>query len=184
MDARGATKDSHVPAAVAARARGGCGRRRRRPGRHAAGPQGARDDREGHRRHRAAQSYNTAIAAIMELVNELSRDTATRRGSPPRRPSASSSRTRRTSPRRWAVLGHERLWEAPWPVADEAMLERETFESDPGERPRPRPHRGRGDAVRRRARGAGQGLGEGAGASDGKDRQAIVVPRKLVNFVV
>ena len=26
------------------------------------------------------------------------------------------------------MLGHERLWEAPWPVADDAMLERETFE--------------------------------------------------------
>jgi leucyl-tRNA synthetase len=28
----------------------------------------------------------------------------------------------------WVALGHERLWEHPWPVADEAKLERESFE--------------------------------------------------------
>src|SRR2546429_9461257 len=28
----------------------------------------------------------------------------------------------------WAALGHERLWEQPWPVADESLLTRETFE--------------------------------------------------------
>jgi leucyl-tRNA synthetase len=28
----------------------------------------------------------------------------------------------------WARLGHERLWEAPWPQADPALLERETVE--------------------------------------------------------
>jgi leucyl-tRNA synthetase len=28
----------------------------------------------------------------------------------------------------WERLGHERLWEQPWPEADAAMLEHETFE--------------------------------------------------------
>ena len=28
----------------------------------------------------------------------------------------------------WAALGHERLWEAPWPVADPALLEVDTVE--------------------------------------------------------
>ena len=28
----------------------------------------------------------------------------------------------------WARLGHERLWEAPWPVADPALLEVDTVE--------------------------------------------------------
>ena len=28
----------------------------------------------------------------------------------------------------WERLGHARLWEQPWPVADESQLERETFE--------------------------------------------------------
>ena len=67
------------------------------------------------------QSYNTAIAAIMELVNELSRDTGGSRlhGSPPRRPSASSSRTRRTWPRScgacWGTSGCGRR-RGPWPT--------------------------------------------------------------------
>jgi leucyl-tRNA synthetase len=28
----------------------------------------------------------------------------------------------------WSRLGHERLWEQPWPEADPALVERETFE--------------------------------------------------------
>src|SRR5256886_4914351 len=28
----------------------------------------------------------------------------------------------------WEKLGHERLWEYPWPAADAAQLERDTFE--------------------------------------------------------
>ena len=28
----------------------------------------------------------------------------------------------------WERLGHDRLWETPWPEADPALLERETFE--------------------------------------------------------
>jgi leucyl-tRNA synthetase len=28
----------------------------------------------------------------------------------------------------WGVLGHERLWEQPWPVSDPALLARDTFE--------------------------------------------------------
>ena len=28
----------------------------------------------------------------------------------------------------WQRLGNERLWEQPWPVADETLLERDTFE--------------------------------------------------------
>ena len=28
----------------------------------------------------------------------------------------------------WSALGHSRLWEEPWPVADESMLQRDTIE--------------------------------------------------------
>ena len=76
------------------------------------------------------QSYNTAIAAIMELVNELSRDTS----DPAARFAAETAvgliqpYAPHVAEELWGVLGHERLWEAPWPVADDAMLERETFE--------------------------------------------------------
>jgi leucyl-tRNA synthetase len=77
------------------------------------------------------QSFNTAISAVMELVNELSRagveDPAARFAAEtaisliqPYAPHVAESL--------WEQLGHERLWEQPWPVADESQLERETFE--------------------------------------------------------
>jgi leucyl-tRNA synthetase len=48
----------------------------------------ARDDREGDRRHRPRFVFNTPIAAVMELVNELGRDpSAPGAASRPRRPS-------------------------------------------------------------------------------------------------
>ena len=74
--------------------------------------------------------FNTPIAAVMELVNELGRD-----------PSAPGARfaaetavsliqpyAPHIAEELWVTLGHERLWEQPWPVADESQLERETFE--------------------------------------------------------
>jgi leucyl-tRNA synthetase len=75
-------------------------------------------------------TFNTPIAAVMELVNELGRD-----------PSAPGARfaaetavsliqpyAPHVAEELWAALGHERLWEQPWPVADESQLTRETFE--------------------------------------------------------
>ena len=74
--------------------------------------------------------FNTPIAAVMELVNELGRN-----------PSAPGARfaaetavsliqpyAPHIAEELWSQLGHERLWEQPWPVADKAQLERETFE--------------------------------------------------------
>ena len=134
------------------------------------------------------QSYNTAIAAIMELVNELSRDTA----DPAARFAAETAvgiiqpYAPHVAEELWGVLGHERLWEAPWPVADEAMLERETFELVVQVNGRVR------DRIEAAAALSDDELVELAKGSekvqahlDGKEiRQAIVVPRKLVNFVV
>ena len=76
-------------------------------------------------------SYNTAISAIMELANELSRDT-----SDPAARFAAETAVSLIQPyaphiaeELWQALGHEeRLWKVAWPVADEAMLERDTFE--------------------------------------------------------
>ena len=75
-------------------------------------------------------AFNTPIAAVMELVNELSRD--------PTAPGARFAAETAVSliqpyaphvaEELWERLGHERLWEQPWPVADESLLERETFE--------------------------------------------------------
>ena len=75
-------------------------------------------------------AFNTAIAAMMELVNELSKDTT----GPDSRLAAETvvSLIQPYAPHiaeeLWERLGHERLWEAPWPVADPALLEVETIE--------------------------------------------------------
>ena len=114
------------------------------------------------------QSYNTAIAAIMELVNELSRDT-----SDPAARFAAETTVSLIQPyaphvaeELWGVLGHERLWEEPWPEADPAMLERETFELvvQVNGRVRDRIEAAAALSDDELVR-AGQGLGEGAGAS-------------------
>ena len=71
--------------------------------------------------------FNTPIAAVMELANELSRS--------PEDPAARFAAETAVSllqpyaphvcEELWGVLGHSRLWEAPWPVHDPAMLERD-----------------------------------------------------------
>ena len=87
----------------------------------------------------------------------------------------------------WERLGGERLWEAPWPQADPALLERETFElvvQVNGQRARPA--RGPVGHVRGRAGGAGEGVRARAVAYlDGGEIRArrSSSPRKLVNFV-
>jgi leucyl-tRNA synthetase len=132
--------------------------------------------------------FNTPIAAVMELVNELGRD-----------PSAPGARfaaetavsliqpyAPHIAEELWAALGHERLWEEPWPVADEGQLRRETFELVIQVNGRVR------DRVEASADETDDELVARAKASprvqahlDGKEiRQAIVVPGKLVNLVV
>src|SRR2546421_6470594 len=74
--------------------------------------------------------FHTPIAALMELVNEL--------GGAVDAPDAGFAAETAVSliqpyaphvaEELWTVLGHERLWEAPWPEADESQLVRETFE--------------------------------------------------------
>jgi leucyl-tRNA synthetase len=75
-------------------------------------------------------AFNTAIAAVMELVNELSKD----RGGADSRFAAETAVSLiqpyapHVAEELWSRLGHERLWEAAWPVEDPAMLEVETVE--------------------------------------------------------
>jgi leucyl-tRNA synthetase len=131
---------------------------------------------------------NTPIAAVMELVNELARD--------PDGPGARFAAETAVSliqpyaphvaEELWSLLGHERLWEQAWPVADEAMLRRETFELVIQVNGKVR------DRVEVSVDESEDELVERAKASprvqahlDGKKvRHAIVVPRKLVNLVV
>ena len=132
--------------------------------------------------------FNTPIAAVMELVNELGRD-----------PSAPGARfaaetavsliqpyAPHVAEELWSALGHERLWEQDWPVADESQLVRRTFELVIQVNGRVR------DRVEASVGESEAELVERAMASprvqahvDGKQvRQTIVVPDRLVNLVV
>jgi leucyl-tRNA synthetase len=133
-------------------------------------------------------AFNTAIAAVMELTNEISRDTAAAhaRFAAETAVSLLQPYAPHVTEELWQRLGNERLWEAPWPVADEAMLERDTFELVVQVNGRVR------DRLQVAAGLSEDELVELAKASPrvqayldgGKIEQTIVVPRKLVNLVV
>ena len=86
----------------------------------------------------------------------------------------------------WVALGHDRLWEEPWPVADASQLVHDTFELVVQVNGKVR------DRFEVEAGTPEDDLVERARASsnvqahiDGSTvRKTIVVPGKLVNFVV
>lgn len=133
-------------------------------------------------------AFNTGISAVMELVNELSRDPA----SPDARFAAETAVSLiqpyapHVAEELWSRLGHERLWEQPWPVADPAMLEREEVEIVLQVNGKLR------DRLQVPASISEEELVARARASErvqthlngGEPRKTIVVPGKLVNFVV
>jgi leucyl-tRNA synthetase len=133
-------------------------------------------------------AYNTAIAAVMELVNEIARDP----GAPGARFAVETAvsliqpAAPHVAEELWERLGHARLWEEPWPVADPALLQRETFElvvqvngkvRDRLQVPADLPDE---ELIER----AKESPKVQAHLNGGKIRQTIVVPRKLVNLVV
>ena len=75
-------------------------------------------------------AFNTAIAALMELVNELSKDTTgwDARFAAETVVTLIQPYAPHIAEELWERLGHTRLWEQPWPEADPALLERETVE--------------------------------------------------------
>ncbi len=133
-------------------------------------------------------ALNTPIAAVMELVNEIARSPA----DPAARFAAETAVSliqpyaAHIAEELWQQLGHERLWETPWPQADPAFLTRETFELVV--------------QVNGKVRGRVEvpvGLSEDDLVERAKElprvrahvdgaevRNAIVVPGKLVNLVV
>jgi leucyl-tRNA synthetase len=134
------------------------------------------------------EQFHTPIAAVMELVNELARDTAARgaRFAAETAVSLIQPFAPHIAEELWERLGHERLWEQPWPVADPALLERDTFELVLQVNGRVR------DRLEVPFGLSDDELVELAKESprvrahlDGKEiRKAIVVPGKLVNIVV
>jgi leucyl-tRNA synthetase len=133
-------------------------------------------------------ALNTPIAAVMELVNDISRDP----DDPAARFAAETAVSliqpyaAHVAEELWERFGYERLWEHPWPEADPALLEMETFELvvQVNGRVRDRiqmPVGASEDELVSRARE----LPNVQAHLDGKEiRQTIVVPRKLVNLVV
>jgi leucyl-tRNA synthetase len=132
--------------------------------------------------------FNTPIAAVMELVNAMApaTDDPAARFAAETVVSLIQPYAPHIAEELWERLGHERLWEQAWPVADEAQLERDTFELVIQVNGRVR------DRLEVATDLPEDELIERAKASprvqthlNGKEiRQAIVVPRRLVNFVV
>jgi leucyl-tRNA synthetase len=132
--------------------------------------------------------FNTPIAAVMELVNDLAKDTS----APDARFAAETALSLiqpyapHVAEELWERLGNERLWEQPWPEADPRYLERETFELVVQVNGKVR------DRFEVDAELPEQELVERALQSErvrshlnGKQvRKTIVVPGKLVNLVV
>ncbi|MGH3019814.1 MAG: class I tRNA ligase family protein, partial [Gaiellaceae bacterium] len=136
--------------------------------------------------------FNTPIAAVIELVNEVYRakDDPDRAGEVRFAVETAVSLVQPYAPHvaeeLWERLGHERLWAEPWPEADPALLERDTFELvvQVNGRVRDRVEVPVGlsepDLVSR-----AKELPRVRAHVDGKEiRKEIVVPGKLVNLVV
>jgi leucyl-tRNA synthetase len=78
-------------------------------------------------------AYNTAIAAVMELLNDCSRlreqaAVETQRTALATAASLLFGFAPHLSAEVYERLTGERVWEQPWPQADPALLERDTYE--------------------------------------------------------
>ncbi len=133
-------------------------------------------------------ALNTPIAAVMELVNEIQRspDDPAARFAAETAVSLIQPYGSHIAEELWERLGHSRLWEEPWPVADPALLEVETVEvvvqvnGKIRDRLHVSPDLGEDELVAlARSSERVQAFLDG-----GEARRTIVVPGKLVNFVV
>ncbi len=131
--------------------------------------------------------FNTPVAAVMELVNELSKapDDPASRFAAETAVSLIQPYAPHVAEELWSALGHSRLWAEPWPVADESQLERDEIELVVQVNGKVR------DRIRAAAGLPEEELIAVAKASEkvqahlnGREPRAFVVPDKLVNFVV
>ena len=133
-------------------------------------------------------AFNTAISAVMELVNELSREPT----DPDARFAAETAVSLiqpyapHAAEELWERLGHERLWEQPWPIADPALLERDVLEVvvQVNGKLRDRLQVAPGTPEDELVALARASERVRAHLDGGEPRKTIVVPGKLVNFVV
>lgn len=137
-------------------------------------------------------SFNTAIAAVMELVNELT---------PAKRGDADPGAVRfalataasllfpfapHTSADAYSLLTGRRVWEEPWPAADSRYLEADTFELVLQVNGKVRDRVSAPSAASKdELEALGRASEKVQSFLDGKDVvKVIVVPGKLVNIVV
>ncbi len=133
-------------------------------------------------------SFHTAIAAVMELVNEIQRhpDDPAARFATETAVSLIQPYVPHVAEELWSVLGEGRLWEQPWPEADPALLVADEIEIAVQVNGKVR------DRLRVAATTGEEELLALALAServqahvDGKElRKTVVVPGKLVSLVV
>jgi leucyl-tRNA synthetase len=132
--------------------------------------------------------FNTPVSAVMELVNEISRSD----GDPASRFAVETAVSLiqpyapHVAEELWSALGRSRLWEEPWPVADETQLARDVVELvlqvNGKVRDRLIVASGLSDAEVITLARASERIQ--AYLNGNEPRKVIVVPDKLVNFVV
>jgi leucyl-tRNA synthetase len=131
--------------------------------------------------------FNTPISALMELVNEVARspDDPGARFAAETAVSLIQPYAPHVAEELWERLGHERLWEHPWPEADERMLERETFELVVQVNGRVRDRvQVPVDLSEEELVSTAKSLPKVQAYLNGEEPRAIVVPRRLVNLVL
>jgi leucyl-tRNA synthetase len=135
-------------------------------------------------------SFNTAIAATMELVNEIYRhseaDPAARRFATATAASLVFPFAPHLGAEVFERLTNRRVWEEPWPAADEAMLQADTFElvCQVNGKVRDRVMAPSGAARDELERLCLETRGVKARVDGQPIRKVIVVPDKLVNVVL
>jgi leucyl-tRNA synthetase len=132
--------------------------------------------------------FNTPVAAVMELVNEISRqpEDAAVAFAVETAVSLIQPYAPHIAEELWQRLGHEQLWSQPWPEADASQLQRDTIELvvQVNGKVRDRLQVAAGlskDELVELARGSERVR---AHLNGSEPRKTIVVPDKLVNFVV
>ncbi len=134
-------------------------------------------------------AFNTAIAAIMELVNDLYRytdaDPASRRFATATAASLVFPFAPHLASEVYELLTGERVWEAPWPDADRDMLLADTFElvCQVNGKVRDRVIAPTGAPREELERLCLETSGVRAHLDGRKPTKVVVVPDKLVNFV-
>ncbi len=133
-------------------------------------------------------AFHTPIAAVMELVNEIQRhpDDPAARFAAEAAVSLIQPYAPHVAEELWHVLGHARLWESPWPVADSALLTEDHVEVvvQVNGKLRDRLHVPAGTIEDELLRLALASARVQAHLNGAEPRKTVIVPDKLVSLVV